>query len=150
MLSYMDMQNAFLHGHLDEEVYMLPPPGFVKAGRDVVCRLHKSIYGLKQSPRAWFGRFSAAAREFGMRRSALDHSLFYRTDRNGLHTFLLVYVDNIIITGDDAATRLKAFLQQQFHTKDMGRLKYFLGIANHFLPLAHRVNLVSIRMRMVL
>ena len=75
----------FLHGDLEEEVYMEQPPGFVAQGEssNMVCRLHRSLYGLKQSPRAWFGRFSAVVQQFGMVRSEADHSVFYRHSVQG-------------------------------------------------------------------
>ncbi|XP_057985369.1 uncharacterized mitochondrial protein AtMg00810-like, partial [Hevea brasiliensis] len=129
-LHQLDIKNAFLHGDLQEEVYMEQPPGFVAQGElGKVCRLRKSLYGLKQSPRAWFGRFSEAVQEFGMQKSKCDHSVFYKQSEAGL-ILLVVYVDDIIITGSDSAgiSSLKTFLQTQFQTKDLGLLKYFLGI----------------------
>ncbi|RVW96915.1 Retrovirus-related Pol polyprotein from transposon TNT 1-94 [Vitis vinifera] len=75
-LYQLDIKNAFLHGDLAEEVYMEQPPGFVAQGESgLVCRLRRSLYGLKQSPRAWFGRFSSVVQEFGMLRSTADHSV---------------------------------------------------------------------------
>ena len=74
----LDIKNAFLHGDLGDEVYMEQPPCFVAQGESgLVCRLRRSLYGLKQSPRAWFGRFSYVVQEFGMLRSTTDHSVFY-------------------------------------------------------------------------
>jgi hypothetical protein len=88
-----------------------------------------SLYGLKQSPRAWFGRFTYMVTEYGMRRTSSDHSLFYRHSDAGC-IILVVYVDDIVITGSDSAgiTGLRKFLQSKFQTKDLGRLNYFLGI----------------------
>ncbi|GAB2287196.1 Belongs to the helicase [Dionaea muscipula] len=129
-LHQLDVKNAFLHGDLQEEVYMEQPPGFVAQGESGhVYRLKKSLYGLKQSPRAWFGRFSSAVLEFGLQRSAKDHSVFNGHSDIGC-LFLVVYVDDIVITESDAMwiNALKAFLQQQFHTKDLGSLRYFHGI----------------------
>nr|CAD1821673.1 unnamed protein product [Ananas comosus var. bracteatus] len=130
VLHQLDIKNAFLHGDLQEEVYIEQPPGFV-AQRELgrVCRLRKSLYGLKQSPRAWFGRFSEVVQEFGMKKSKCDHSVFYRHSETGL-ILLVVYVDDIVITGNDTAgiSSLKFFLQTQFQTKDLGVLNYFLGI----------------------
>ena len=74
----LDIKKAFLHGDLVEEVYMKQPPGFVAQGESgLVCRLHRSLYGLKQSLRAWFGLFSSVVQEFGMTRSTSDHYVFY-------------------------------------------------------------------------
>ena len=68
-LYQLDIKNVFLHGDLAEEVYMEQPPGL----SGLVCRLRRSLYGLKQSPRAWFGRFSFVVQEFGMLHSTADH-----------------------------------------------------------------------------
>jgi len=129
-LHQLDIKNAFLHGDLEEEVYMEQPPGFVAQGEfGRVCRLRKSLYGLKQSPRAWFGKFSQAVEKFGMMKSKSDHSVFYKQSSAGI-ILLVVYVDDIVITGSDTTgiLSLKSFLHTQFHTKDLGMLKYFLGV----------------------
>ena len=95
----------------------------------MVCRLRKSLYGLKQSPRAWFGKFSQAVEDFGMQKSKFDHSVFYRNSSSGI-ILLVVYVDDIVITGSDSKgfSSLKSFLQSQFYINDLGMLRYFLGI----------------------
>ena len=94
-----------------------------------VCCLRKSLYGLKQSPCAWFGKFNQPVEEFGMQKSKYDHSVFYKNSSFGI-ILLVVYVDDIVITGSDSKgiSSLKSFLQSQFHTKDLGMLRYFLGI----------------------
>ena len=109
---------------------MEQPLGFVAQGEyGKVCHLRKSLYGLKQSPRAWFGKFSEVIQEFGMNKSKVDHSVFYRQSANG-NILLVVYVDDIVITGSDCAgiSSLKLFMHSKFHTKDLGELKYFLGV----------------------
>ena len=129
-LHKLDIKNAFLCGDLHEEVYMEQPPGFVAQGEfGKVCKLRKSLYGLKQSPCAWFGRFSTVVTEFGLRRSSYDHSVFFTSSTSGC-ILLVVYVDDIVITRSDEAgiSKLKAFLGTHFQTKDLGPLKYFLGI----------------------
>ncbi|XP_052189227.1 uncharacterized protein LOC127799330 isoform X3 [Diospyros lotus] len=90
----------------------------------------RSLYGLKKSPQAWFGRFSAVIQEFGMTRSESDHSVFYKHTSQGRCIYLVVYVDDIVITGDDqdGIIQLKKHLFHHFQTKDLGLLKYFLGI----------------------
>ena len=91
-LHQLDIKNAFLHGDLQEEVYMDQPPEFVAQGEiGKVCRLRKSLYGLKQSPRAWFGKFNQAVVKFGLQKSKSDHSISYII-------LLVVYVDDIVIT----------------------------------------------------
>ena len=74
-----DVKNAFLHGSLEEEVYMEIPPGYgASNGGNKVCRLKKALYGLKQSPRAWFGRFTQAMLSLGYKQSQGDHTLFIK------------------------------------------------------------------------
>ena len=127
---WMIHQLDILHGDLEEEVYMEQPPGFVAQGEyGKVCRLKKALYGLKQSPRAWFGKFSKKIQAFGMNKSEKDHSVFYKKSAAGI-ILLVVYVDDIVITGNDHAgiSDLKTFMHSKFHTKDLGELKYFLGI----------------------
>ncbi len=110
-------------------MYMEIPPRFEdEKTRGKVYRLKKALYGLKQSPRACFNRFSKAM-IFGYCQSNADHTLFMRHRRCKI-TLLIVYVDDIVVTGDDKEEMalLKECLAQEFEIKDLGRLKYFLGI----------------------
>ena len=128
-LHQLDIKNVFLHGDLQEEVYMEQPPRFVAQGEiGKVYRLRKSLHGLKQSPRAWFGKFSQAVEKFGLQKSKSDHSIFYRNFNSSI--ILLVYVDDIVITGSDftGISSLKSFLHGQFYTKDLRMLRYFLAV----------------------
>ena len=130
-LQQLDVKNAFLNGDLDEEVFMSLPPGFEnKLGKGKVCRLRKSLYGLKQSPRAWFERFGKAVKKFGYCQSQADHTLFYKHLIQGKIAILIVYVDDIILTGSDSIElgELKKRLADEFEIKDLGNLKYFLGM----------------------
>ncbi|KAL1221943.1 Retrovirus-related Pol polyprotein from transposon TNT 1-94 [Cardamine amara subsp. amara] len=124
----MDVKNAFLQGELKEEVYMVTPEG-VNIGDNKVCKLKKAIYGLKQSPRAWYHKLSGCLLKNGFRRSEADHTLFTTRGENGI-VAVLVYVDDIIVTGDDVEgiKRTKGLLKASFDIKDLGELKYFLGI----------------------
>ncbi|CAL9031011.1 unnamed protein product [Prunus brigantina] len=126
----LDVTNAFLHGYLSEEVYIRQPRGFEDPKfPHHVCRLQKSLYGLKQSPCAWFSRLSAFLIHSGFTASKADPSLFiFHKDDNFL--FHLIYVDDIIVTGN-ALSQVHALLQslnRQFAMKDLGDLHYFLGI----------------------
>jgi hypothetical protein len=106
------------------------PPGFDTAETEgKVLRLHRSLYGLKQSPRAWFDRFRRAVLQLGYKQSNADHTLFYKRNMSRL-TILIVYVDDIVITGDDdvGIKDLKMQLTKEFEVKDLGKLRYFLGI----------------------
>ena len=89
----------------------------------------KSLYGLKQSPRAWFGKFSQAIEVFDIQNCKSDHSVFYKNSNLGI-ILLVVYVDDIVIIESDSKgiSSLKSFLQSQFHTKNLGMIRYFLGI----------------------
>lgn len=125
----MDVKNAFLQGELKDEVYMRPPPGMeglVKPGN--VLRLIKAIYGLKQSPRAWYHKLSTTLNGRGFVKSEADHTLFTLTSKQWI-IVILIYVDDIIITGSnkDGIIATKAFLKATFDIKDLGELNYFFG-----------------------
>ncbi|GJZ48293.1 retrovirus-related pol polyprotein from transposon TNT 1-94 [Tanacetum coccineum] len=125
-----DIHNAFLHGNLKEQVYMKQPPGFIDPQRpNHVCFLHKSLYGLKQTPRAWFERLSKALIDLGFKGSKTDPSLFIYSCGNTL-LYILVYVDDIIVTGNNKGTidNIICQLRSAFALKDLGSLNYFLGI----------------------
>ncbi|GMP85483.1 hypothetical protein CsSME_00038617 [Camellia sinensis var. sinensis] len=133
-LYQMDVKNAFLNGYLTEEVYMRPPPGFHHPSGQV-CRLWRALYDLKQSPRAWYDRFQTAVTELGFHPSAADSALFLRHTSVGF-VALLLYVDDMIITGSDssAISEVKQHLFRTFKMKDLGPLRYFLGIEVAFSP----------------
>ena len=124
----MDVKNAFLNGDLTEEVYMQAPPGYSDSPNKV-CLFHCALYDLKQAPRTWFAKFSNIVHQFGFSSSPHDTTLFIcRSDQCMI--LLLLYVDDMIITGDDHSgiSDFKQFLHQQFEMKDLGHLGYFLGL----------------------
>jgi Reverse transcriptase (RNA-dependent DNA polymerase) len=129
-LHQLDVKNDFLHGDLLGEVYMKVPLSFgMKQTVGKVCRLKKSLYGLKQSPRVWFDRFRKVMVGMGYRQTNADHTVFFR--RHEAHiTVLAVYVDDMIISGNDEGeiALLKKKLGKEFKVKDLGQLRYFLGI----------------------
>lgn len=108
-LRQLDVQNAFLHGILEEEVYMRQPPGYVdKTCPNYVCKLDKALYGLKQAPRAWYDRLCGKLEALEFVPSKADTSLFYY-NKGGHSLFVLVYVDDIIVaSSSQEATRLAA------------------------------------------
>ncbi|KAK4388589.1 Retrovirus-related Pol polyprotein from transposon TNT 1-94 [Sesamum angolense] len=120
----MDIKNAFLYGDLNETIYMEQPPGYVAQGEKqrTVCKLKKAIYGLKQSPRAWFDKFSRIIGEFDSSHCQADHSVFVQTTRLGM-IVLAVYFDDILITSSDIVgiEEAKTYLRKHFITKDLGR-----------------------------
>jgi hypothetical protein len=128
-LLQIDVKNAFLHGDIIEEIYMNPPPGTKDATGMKVCKLKKALYGLKQSPRAWFGRFTKCMKSFGYSTSNSDHTLFFKRGQ-GKITALIIYVDDMVVTGNDAdeISSLQQHLASEFEMKQLGNLKYFLGI----------------------
>ncbi|RVW95612.1 Retrovirus-related Pol polyprotein from transposon TNT 1-94 [Vitis vinifera] len=130
-LQQLDIKNAFLNGDLEEEVYMEIPPGFEESmAKNQVCKLQKSLYGLKQSPRAWFDRFTKAVLKLGYKQGQADHTLFVKKSHAGKMAILIVYVDDIILSGNDMEElqNLKKYLSEEFEVKDLGNLKYFLGM----------------------
>ncbi|MDM1625954.1 hypothetical protein HX072_24885, partial [Escherichia coli] len=129
-LHQMDVKNAFLHGDLQEEVYMMQPPGYESdAHPNFVCRLRKALYGLKQAPRAWSNKIGEYLVTNGFQKFNANFSLYVkRTDRGII--LLVIYVDDLIITGDSDVDiqDVRLLLRQKFEMKDWGELRYFLGI----------------------
>ncbi|XP_028086704.1 uncharacterized protein LOC114287521 [Camellia sinensis] len=124
----MDVKNAFLNGDLTKKIYMQPPLGSSILSTKV-CKLHRAFYGLKQAPHAWFAKFSSTISDFEFSSSAYDSALFIRKTERGV-ILLLLYIDDMIITGDDTVgiSSLKQFLSRQFEMKDLTLLSYFLGL----------------------
>jgi hypothetical protein len=127
-ISQLDVNIAFLNGELHEDVYKCPPHGYSVA-EGMICHLRRSLYGLKHAPSAWFQRFTSAVTAAGFTASAHDPALFVHMSTRG-RTLLLLYVDDMIITGDDPEyiVFVKTRLSDQFLMSDFGPLRYFLGI----------------------
>ncbi|PKI62918.1 hypothetical protein CRG98_016677 [Punica granatum] len=128
-LFQLEVNNAFLHGDLEEEVYMKLPSGLTSAGSKKVCHLQKSLYGLRQASRNWFAKLFVALKSYGFNQSSVDYSLFVY-NKAGVILVLLVYVDDLILTGNDLThcEKFKNYLDDCFSIKDLGKLRYFLGI----------------------
>jgi hypothetical protein len=142
-LHQLDVNNAFLHGDLTEDVYMLVPQGVVCDRPNQVCKLKKSLYGLKQASRMWYEKLTALLVREGYTQSTADYSLFtLHTDST--FTALLVYVDDIILAGNSMAEfdRIKGILDTAFKIKNLGQLKFFLG-----LEVAHSTSGIVISQR---
>ncbi|WVZ94071.1 hypothetical protein U9M48_040011 [Paspalum notatum var. saurae] len=126
----LDVSNAFLHGHLHEQVFCQQPVGFVDSAQsDAVCLLSKSLYGLRQAPRAWFTRFTSFITTIGFVATRSDSSLFVLRHGKDL-AYLLLYVDDMVLTvsSDELLHNIIARLRSEFAVKDMGPLRFFLGI----------------------
>lgn len=124
----MDVKNAFLHGNIDEEIYMKQPCG-LEDNTDRVCKLNKSLYGLKQAPRAWNSRFDSLMKKLGLKQSEHDKCLYFITN-DKVKVYILLYVDDILLAGNDEGELLniKLMLENEFKMKDLGEPQCFLGI----------------------
>ncbi|KAG7551025.1 Zinc finger CCHC-type [Arabidopsis thaliana x Arabidopsis arenosa] len=126
----LDVKNAFLYGELDKSIFMEQPPGFESREHpDHVCKLKKALYGLKQAPRAWYGKVAQFLQFCGYQASNSDPSLFFKK-KGGVHVVVLLYVDDMIITGNDDAeiARLQEDMSIRFEMKKLGELNNFLGL----------------------
>jgi hypothetical protein len=129
IIHQLDVNNAFLHGELQEDVYMLVPPGVTYSKPNQVCKLVKSLYGIKQASRRWYERLINFLQQHKYTQATSDHSLFTKVTESTF-TVLLVYVDDVIIAGNSMSEiqDIKDALHNTFKIKDLGLLKYFLGI----------------------
>ena len=125
----IDVNNVFLYGELDFLVYMQQPPGFSSTDLSQVCCLHKVIYGLKQAPQSWFQKLSTNFFQMGFLPSRSDTSLFTRFNSSDT-LFILIYVDDILVTGSSSILVQDFIHQLNFHfaLKNLGHLHYFLGV----------------------
>ncbi|GJW53621.1 retrotransposon protein, putative, ty1-copia subclass [Tanacetum coccineum] len=126
----MDVKTAFLNGHLSEEVYMVQPEGFVNPKYpNRVCKLKRSIYGLKQASRQWNKRFDDEIKKFGFSQNR-DEPCVYMKASGSYVTFLILYVDDILIMGNNIPMLqdVKSYLGRCFAMKDLGEAAYILGI----------------------
>ncbi|GKC75234.1 retrotransposon protein, putative, ty1-copia subclass, partial [Tanacetum coccineum] len=116
-LEQLDVKTAFLHGDLEEEIYMSQPEGFVvQPKEDYVCKLRKSLYGLKQSPRQWYKRFDSFMVKHGFSRSANDFCVYHKRASSGSLIYLLLYVDDMLVAAKDIdeVNMLKILLNTEF------------------------------------
>ena len=131
----LDVSNTFVHGHLQEKVYYQQPVGFVDPERpDAVCLLNRSLYGLRQAPRAWFTSFTDFVKSIGFVQTRSDSSLFVLRGSSGaVVAYLLLYVDDMVLAASSPALLRDIVnkLKSTFAIKDMGPLAYFLGVDVH-------------------
>jgi len=99
-LEQLDVKTTFLHGDLEEEIYMQQPQGYeVKGKEKLVCKLKKSLYGLKQAPRQWYLKFDRFMYEQGYTRCHSDHCVYLKRQNDGSYIILLLYVDDMLVVG---------------------------------------------------
>ncbi|GAA0142710.1 transmembrane signal receptor [Lithospermum erythrorhizon] len=130
-IEQLDVKTAFLHGDLEEDIFMEQPEGFeVKGKEHLVCKLEKSLYGLKQAPRQWYKKFDSFMGEHGFTKTLIDHCVFIKRLSNNDFVILLLYVDDMLIVGKNMNTikELKCQLSKAFEMKDLGSARYILGM----------------------
>ena len=132
-LEQLDVKTAFLHGDLEEEIYMLQPEGFEEENKNMVCRLNKSLYGLKQAPRCWYKRFDSFITSLGYNRLNADPCTYFKRFGENDYIILLLYVDDMLVAGPnkDRVKELKAQLAKEFEMKDLGPANKILGMQIH-------------------
>jgi hypothetical protein len=126
----MDVKRTFLHGDLEEEIYMKQPEGFVVKGKkELVCKLKKSLYGLKQSPRMWYQKFDTYILGLGFVRSRADHCIYSKQVGNHF-VYVVLYVDDMLLVGNnmDVMKEVKSQLSSKFDMKDLGAANFILGM----------------------
>ncbi|GAA0158004.1 transmembrane signal receptor [Lithospermum erythrorhizon] len=128
-LHQLDINNAFLDGYLDEDIYMTPRDGYQKEKEGQMCKLIRSLYGLKQESRQWNHEFTLNIATYGFKQSPYDHCLFI-IHKPDCFMVLVVYVDDILLASSSKLEiqKIKDFLHDKFTIKDLGVAKYFLGI----------------------
>ena len=130
----MDVKTTFLHGELEEIVYMVQLEGFTQHGQEhLVFKLKKSLYGLKSSPRQWYKIFDFYMTRIGYKRCEYDYCVYVRSLDDGSSIFLLLYVDDMLIAAKSMSevNKLKTLLSREFDMKDVGPFKKILGMEIH-------------------
>jgi hypothetical protein len=144
-LEQLDVKTTFLHGDLEEEIYMQQPQRYgVKGKENLVCKLNKRLYGLKQAPRQWYLKFDRFMKEQGYSRCHSDHCVYFKKLENGSYIILLLYVDDMLVAGLNMQdiNVLKKKLHNSFAMKDLGATNKILGMRitrdrkNHKLTLS--------------
>lgn len=129
-IHHLDVKTAFLHGELNEEVYVSQPEGFEKEGEEEkVFKLSKALYGLRQAPRAWNTKLDQILKKLRFKRCAKESSVYRREERDEL-LIIAIYVDDLFVTGNSTKIikEFKASMSKQFEMSDLGLLTYYLGI----------------------
>ena len=126
----MDVKTTFLNGNLDKSVYMMQPDGFIEnSKKHMICKLHKSIYRLKQSSCSWNKIFDQVGKTFDFDQNE-DEPCVYKKVQGSMVVFMVLYVDGIILISNDVRqlSSIKIWFSTQFQMKDLGEVQYILGI----------------------
>jgi len=129
-LEQLDVKTTFLHGDLEEQIYMKQPKGFIVEGKeDHACLLKKSLYDIKQSPRQWYKRFDSFTIGHNYSRSNYDSCVYHKKLQDGTFVYLLLYVDDMLIASKSISeiNKLKTLLNNEFEMKNLGAAKKILG-----------------------
>ena len=129
LIHHLDVETAFLNGKLDEEIYMQQPEGYLKPGEEhLVCKLEKSLYGLKQSSRCWNKAFREGVEKVGFTQASADPCVFNR--KEDTLTIIAIHVDDLMIPAENVLEmqRVKDSSMLQLKMKDMAELHYYLGV----------------------
>lgn len=127
---HLDVKTAFLNGEISEEVYVVQPEGYVKKGHEqLVYKLVKALYGLRQAPRAWYAKLSSCLENLGFKRCPYEHGVYTKRE-NGETLIIGIYVDDLLVTGTNVKVieEYKKQMSGIFEMTDMGKLTYYLGI----------------------
>lgn len=133
---HLDVKTAFLNGDIQEDIYVKPPPGYESLTHPHhACKLKKALYGLKQAPRSWYCKIDDYLTGQGLQKSSADQNLYFH-EKDGLLTLLILYVDDVYLTGNNLSyiARLRSDIQTAFEMTDLGTLSYSLGIEFLFGP----------------
>ncbi|CAL0332892.1 unnamed protein product [Lupinus luteus] len=133
----LDVKSAFLHGPLQEEVYVQQPPGYIIEGKEhLVYKLSKALYGLKQAPRAWNKRIDSFLFKQQFEKCEVEHGVYVKESRDGNLVIICLYVDDLLITGSNprGIAEVKRVLEAEFEMTDLGKLSYFLGMEFSYTP----------------
>jgi hypothetical protein len=129
-IEQMDVKTTFLHGDLEEEIFMKQPEGYaVKGKKELVCKMKKSLYGLKQTPRMWYQKFDTYMLVIGFTRSKEDHCVYSKLIGDHL-IYLVLYVDDMLLIGNkkEIIQDVKTQLSSKFDMKDLGASNFILGM----------------------
>lgn len=143
IVKHLDVKTAFLNGKLKETIYMKQPQGFeVEGKKDFVCLLNRSLYGLKQAPKSWNDELNDALIKMDFKRNRADPCLYRKVHKNGEECILLIYVDDILLVTSTTkmANEVKKQISDLFEIRDLGEVKYYLGIQINKVGNVYKVN----------